>query len=429
MRLWERLKAAFQRDNPVWEEIITEVLASDTGGGVKPVDQDYAAFLQALNVFPLVSAVVGKISSTAADVPLIVCSLDGTPLDSHPLKDLLEAPNPTPSGGRTAFFQSMYQQILLTGTLNVAVGNTMEDPQELWVLESSRTFPVPSKFSAFPYVAYEYDGGRGAIKRIPQERVMRVIKPHPYDPLAGLSPLKELGPTLDLMWEQRTANKALFANGMKLGGILNLKGKGKISEEQKAVIRRAGEARHAGSKKAGRLMVIHSEDAEFMKDTSTPREMEGVAMYDVLRLEVFNVYQAPPGLFDSKDVNRSNMKEQRALLYTDAVKPLVSLVLDAFNASEMTAGVRIKADWSAIPALQPNQLELANRDKIYIAAGAVTVNEIRELRDLGEPLEGGDEPKGGGETPPALAPFTGEDAPNGNGAGPEPEPEEEEVNA
>ena len=61
---------------------------------------------------------------------------------------------------------------------------------------------------------------------------------------------------------------------------------------------------------------------------------------------------------------------------------------------------------------------------LFMYIGVQTVNEIRELRDMGEPLEGGDESKGGGETPPALLPFTGEE--NGNGNAPKPEEEEQQ---
>ncbi len=423
MRLWSWARGLFKREHPAWAEIIANVVSADLNGGVQPEDQNYHKFLRVNGVFPLVSAAVKKISNAAVEVPLVVKNPDGSVNDTHPLNDLLARPNPSPNGGRTAFVKGSCQQLLLTGTLNWAVDNTMRDPRHLYILESSRTSPIPSRSNAFPYVGFSYDGGRRKTV-IPADRVLRVIEPHPHDPFAGLSPLKELEPTLNEMWSQRRAIKSFFDNGLRIGGLLILKGT-RYSGDQKERLRRKWESRHGGPGNAGKLAVISANDADYKEMQSSLKDSMAAENYGILRLEIFNVYQVPPGLFDSKDVNRSNMKEQRALLYTDAVFPLLQLICDGVNGTEMAAGVRLEIDKRAVAAVQPNAKEQMEAHTGYVKAGVMTVNEVRETLDM-EPIEGGDELKK--EQPaPMMAPGQppAEDPPAAEGEESESENEDE----
>lgn len=373
--VWKAL-APVLREHPAWPAALdgSNTYTTDGEGGVKPSDQDFVEYLRAIHIFPIVAACINRISQCAADVPLTVHSLsDGEELPEHPLVELFRRPNPTPQGGATHFFQKSYQQILLTGELNWAVDRTMANPGALWLLESARLDPIPSRSNAWPYLGFVYDGSRFRI-RVDADRVLRVLRPHPDDPLRGLSYIKQLEWTLATFFELNRFNHTMLKHGARLGGILRVKGI--FGEKERSALERRIEERYTGSKKAGKILVLSAEEAQFQKDNESPKDMEGQALYDNLKKEVLNVFGCPPGLFDSKDVNRSNMREQRALLYTDAVRPLVNLVIDEINGSPMTPDVEVRAKWDSIEALQPNVLELAQRDEIYVRAGIETRKSV-----------------------------------------------------
>lgn len=386
-----RLVAMGARKNPAWPAIYSEL--AGYGLDLRPVDQDMERLLSTDGVFPTIAACVNKLIALAAVVPLYQADRDtGDALEEPRLRnwrgeDLLEQPNP--GEGKIFFRMKSYQQLALTGNLYHAVGNSMAEPRELWVCESSAMKPVLSASNQYPFAAFVYDGPRRK-ERIPAERVIFTRRPHSRDKIFGRGFPRECWDALEFLYLSRRYNKLLLQRGGRSGGFLFVKGG--LGDAERKLLEAKLEERQA-ARNAGKVVVLGADDAAFTSDTSPPRDMEHPTTTLEAKLEIYNVFGFMPALFATRDVNRSNLREAKASAYEDAVMPFVELMLEQWNSSDMclAAGVSIRADWMSVQALQANLLEKAQASALLLDRQVMVPNEAAELFGLNS-KEWGDEP-------------------------------------
>jgi phage portal protein BeeE len=412
------------RENPAWPAVYSELAGMAGTQYASPMDQDFKKHVESHVAFPTMAAAMNKMVALADTVKIYQADrktrdrLDAPRLVNRNGEDLLQSPNP--GEGAKYFRQKSLQQLGLTGNLYQVASPNMQSPNELWLAESQYMKPKLSASDQYPFDSFTYFGQRQKI-HIPADQVVFTRRPHPRDRVYGLSFPRECADSLELLWRSRELNKALLRRGGRTGGFLQIKG-GLGKPEQKR-IRQQIESRFTvdGS---GKVVVIGAEDATFTPDLTPMRDLEHATTITEAKLEVYNVFGFMPALFSTRDVNRSNLREAKASAYEDSVVPFMELWLEQLNASPMciAAGIVFVADWSAVPALQPNKLEMARAADVLLKHGVATPNEIAGWFGL-EEKEWGEEPSKAGMSMVVEAPDEEEDedpdgdAGNGNGNG------------
>ena len=119
---------------------------NSTGKDYKYTDLAKEGYLQN----PIVYKCVNEIAKGAAAVPYKIKAGD-TPLENHPLMDLLDRPNPLES--YYEFMSSLFGYLLLSGNAYVLkAGGSMGTPRELHLLRPDRITikgsgtPIPSRY-------------------------------------------------------------------------------------------------------------------------------------------------------------------------------------------------------------------------------------------------------------------------------------------
>jgi len=414
----DEARELYAKSNPVIPSLVNE-LRSYSGAGVEPLDQNYTAYIeQAKHRFPWIAACVDAIANAAASVPLKVVRAtdDGAEeLPEHPLMDLLW--NPNPEDGLYSLVYKLHQQLGLTGEAFLTTEDSLsaagrdpalawKDPEELWIQRSDRMKPQLDKSrirdgkAASPIAAWTYDGPGGKITFAP-EQVIQVKRPHPTDPIHGLSPLKELEPTLNLMWSAMAWNKGYFANATL--ATLLITRETKPANEEIARFVEQFTRDHTGVANVGKAIMLWGKALQATPISDTPTDASFMELMAWCRAEILSVFKVPPfalGLLEH--ANWSNSREQQQFFYRNAVMPANQLITDTLNSSPLVLlaegntpsnqPVYLEHDYSEIEALQPNRRELAEVDAIYLRHKVRTPNEIRQARNFGEDTEWGDEP-------------------------------------
>jgi len=400
--------------------------------GVQPLDQNFSAYLRATGMFPWVASCVDTLSHACASVPLKLyrdtADGDAEEIDSHPLIDLFENPNPV--DGYYSLWYAAIQQLGYTGEVFFAgVGPVRSmpfvDPEEIWVVQSDRLAPTfeantRRRGNSAPMLtgwAYTSGSGMAPQEHYAPEEIIHVKIPNPRDPIRGLSPLKKLEPTLNLLWSALSWNKAYFDNAASISLLITC---AQVADTEINRFRRQVDERHVGVKKAMRPMIFAGQDVKTQDHSNSPKDAMFLELMHWCREEIFAVYHCKPvsqGIVE--DANRSNTGGQLQDLYENAVIPWNRMMVDVINSSILMLpyeGMYWGHDYSGVSALQPNKLEEAQVDQIYINTRVKTVNEIRRDREFGEDVEWGDEP-------PEPMQFG---LPNSGGFGNEGESEEDE---
>lgn len=414
----DEARELYTKANPAIPSLVNE-LRSYSGAGVEPLDQDYTAYIeQAKHRFPWVSACVDAIANAAAAVPLKVMRATdegAEELPRHPLMDLLW--NPNPEDGLYSLIYKLHQQLGLTGEAYLTTEDSIssglrdpalawKDPDELWIQRSDRMKPILDKSrirdgkAASPVAAWTYDGPGGKITFEP-EQVIQIKRPHPSDPIHGLSPLKQLEPTLNLMWSAMAWNKGYFANAT-LATLLITRETKPANEEITRFVEQF-KREHTGTANVGKAIMLWGKDLQATPISDTPTDASFMELMAWCRAEILSVFKVPPfalGLLEH--ANWSNSREQQQFFYRNAVMPANQLITDTLNSSPLVLlaegntplnqPIYLEHDYSEIEALQPNRRELADVDAIYLRHKVRTPNEVRRARNFGEDTDWGDEP-------------------------------------
>lgn len=433
---WPWEKAVVARANPAWPVILQEIGSYTDQFQQPPFEQDFEQYLKAVKLMPVFMAAVTKIVAAACDVPWVYCDTrTDEPIDPADSKlaaifDSYLPAKPNPLSGPRTFRAEMFQQRTFFGEVYIYFDGSPVRVNEAMILRSASCGPVATNDPKVQISRYEYGLNTGRRVSLDRDLVVFSRRPHPADPVRGLSPCAELEQTFRALAPFYGLQASLMKNGPRIPGVLVLKGAVRMKPEERRELEDQFNKKYAGDK-AGRIAIIQAEDADLKSTGMTMAEATVPELYDVMRREIFNVLQVPPGLFDSKDVNRSNMREQRALLYTDAVRPMVDAVLEDINRHPwpIASGEYIKADWEQVEALQPNQLEESQSLGMLVEKRILTRNEARERMGL-PPVDGGDDFP---EPPNPFAGFGfgggGSQNGNGNGKQPDPMPQEDPANA
>lgn len=425
-RAWRRVAPVAQaalnlvrgKSNPIWHVRADQLrhAAQREGAGYTAYDQDFTAFIKTLGLFPWVTACIRANATAGAGQPIVVRRRLGNdeyePLPDHPLQELFNRPQKGVALGKAgrSLRWHLYDQLEYTGTaLAVIEGDEIQNvgvanAREMWVMPTRRVFVDITDDPENPIAGYWYNG---PIQKqyIPWWKVVAFGYPNilDEDPVFGLSKLRGLELTLNLLFKSRQWNHAYFANAARPSSTVEVPGSMDAAEYERL---KADLDARTGMNQAHRPWILEN-GAKMNKSGGTPQDAEFVELWKLGREEVLASFGCPPavvGLLEQSGAF-ANVREQFRRHLTGTVMQMTNLHDDAFNTSSIVSSygddIEIMHDFSGEEALQKDRLQEAQVNAVYLDRNVIFPNEVRG--DLGkEPIdaEGMDEPK-----PPGPNPF------------------------
>lgn len=316
---------------------------------------------------PVAFRCVKIISEAAAAVPIVVQDAERR-FSSHPVIDLLAAPNPGQGGAQ--LLESLYGYLLLSGDAYLeAAGEAFQGgPRELYVLRSDRMKVVPGS-DGWP-VAYEYViGAKKHVFDMRQERppVLHVKSFHPQDDHYGLSPLNAAAAAIDVHNSAANWSKGLLDNAARPSGAIVYKGvdgMGSLASDQYARLIDELESHHQGARNAGRPMLLEG-GLDWKPMGFSPSDMEFHRTKEAAARDVALAFGVPPMLLGLPGDNTyANYSEAHRAFYRLTVLPMVSKTLAALSGwlpPIYGETFQIKVDFDNVPALAEERENLWRR--------------------------------------------------------------------
>lgn len=338
---------------------------------------------------PVAFRCVKLIAEAAAAVP-VVAQDEARRFETHPVLDLLAAPNPGQSGAE--MLESFYGYLLLTGDAYLeASGETLNGgPRELYALRSDRMKVVPGP-DGWP-VAFEYAvGAKKHVFDMRAERppVLHVKSFHPQDDHYGLTPLQSAGAAIDVHNSAAAWSKALLDNAARPSGAIVYKGAdgmGSLAADQYARLVDELESHHQGARNAGRPMLLEG-GLDWKPMGFSPSDMEFHRTKEAAARDIALAFGVPPMLLGLPGDNTyANYAEAHRAFYRLTVLPMVAKTLAALSGwlpPHYGAAFQVKVDFDNVPALAEEREALWRR-----IAGAEFLSDAEKRRLLGLPGAG-----------------------------------------
>lgn len=315
-------------------------------------------------------------------------------IDSHPLLDKLDSPNPEWDG--VFYREGILGWYLVTGNsfqYSIRKGTT-GPPDELWTLEAQKVHPIPSR--KLGITGYRYDDFEEDQNIIPALNIAHMRSWNPLDPIFGLSPLAVGGIMVDMQTASRKWDLALLQNYAKppgawvFDGILDVNTRKKVKE--------ALNNEMAGYRNAGKVPVLDG-GFKWVSSMTPPSELDWLESLKYNAGQLANLYNIAPQLIgDTSASTYHNMEEAKAASYTEAIFPMLDKMYSYWNRWLLPMYPDLKNAYlyydkttvEVVQAVIQQRLTAAvDRANKSWMQGSCTLNEAREQQGLA-PIPGGD---------------------------------------
>jgi len=330
---------------------------------------------------------INRVADAIASVKLGVYRGE-TELTEHPLKALLNRPNPFQSYGD--YMRAKVSFILIAGNGYEERFRVGGDIKELYQLRPDRMKIIPSA-NGIP-AAYEYSMGQNKTRWDVDPRTLDSDVRHlklfnPLNDWYGMSPIEAGSYAIDQNNESMNWMQSLLQNSARPSGALTVKDGGTLSDENFNRLKAQIEEQYSGSSNAGRPMLLEG-GLDWQQMGLSPTDMGIIESKFSSARDVALAFGVPPQLLGIPGDNTySNYAEARLAFWEDTALPLLDMIVHDWNAWLGAAyGVDIKADIDSIPAIAEKRLSMW---QMADQSQDLTINERRALKGYG-PIEGGD---------------------------------------
>jgi HK97 family phage portal protein len=318
-------------------------------------------------------------------------------IESHPLLDLLKNPNPMQS--KSQFFEAVVAYFNIAGNSYIeSVSPGSGPPMELWAVRPDKMsvvggplgLPLKYCFKAASGEKYwDVDQVTG------QSEILHMKTFHPTDAWYGMSPIEAAMYSVDQHNESGKWNLSLLQNMGTPSGALVMEQSvnnptGTIPEPQFKNLESQLNSKFAGSKNAGRLMLLEG-GMKWQSMGFSAKDMDWMEGRKMSARDIALAFGVPPIILNIPgDSTFANYKEARLALYEDTILPMLDMIQDELNhwlVPMFGDGLELRYDKDDIPALEQKRME-----KFSIMSGVtfITTNEKRDAIGY-EPVDGGDE--------------------------------------
>jgi HK97 family phage portal protein len=316
-----------------------------------------------------------------------------TCLETHPLLNLLHAPNPQQSLGR--FMEALTSYLLLSGNVYIEAVMPEDEPFELYLLRPDRVRVVPGRGGVPEAFLYTLGGKSLMIPVDPLNGKSRVLHIKTFNPLHdwyGMSPIEAAAHSIDQHNAVAGHNLALLQNGARPSGAFIMKPDcdGNIlTAEQRSTLRQDLKDVYESQRNAGRIMILEG-DFDWKEMGISPKDLDFIEGKYLSAREIAQVYGVPPMLVGVPgDATFSNYKEARYHLWEDTILPHLEMIKGELNkwlTPLFGENLMLDFDLDSIPALAPKRETLWGKIE---KASFLTLNEKRAIVGY-EPVPDGD---------------------------------------
>jgi len=384
MSFWARL---FNRK----QSMARTALAFNQVGQPVQTPRNYEAFSkEGYQVNVIGFKCVSIISRAAASVKWGVYSkarigMEPVELNTHPLLDLINKPNPLQ--GKAAFFESVFAYYLISGNSyieSVAPGDR-SPPLELWPLRPDRIRIIPGPIG-LP-AAYEFKGSQKTVlfpvDQISGNSALLHMKTfHPTDPWYGMSPIESAVYSIDQHNEAGKWNTSLLQNHATPSGVVSVKQDaanpmGVLPDVQFNNFKEEIKRKMSGADNAGRVLFLEG-GMDWKAMGFSPKDMDWLEGRKMASRDIALAFGVPPIILNIPgDSTFANYKEARLSLYEDTIIPLMDNIQDELNkwlSPKFGDNIELRYDVDSIPALEQKRTE---KFTLISSAGFLSINEKR----------------------------------------------------
>lgn len=337
-------------------------------------------------------ACVSALAFAFPEPPLLVYADetdDADPLPNHPIRKLLQKPNPRMDERRFKVVVMTY--IAIGGVCYVhKVRDGARRVIQLWPYHIAQMLPVPGGPDWL--LRYDFDDGTGVLKPIPVEDVIALTWPDvdPEQPWTAMPPLTAAAGDVDTANEIRRYVFNLLKNDAVPRGVLELPPAAALSEPEWRRMKSQWRERYGGDNR-GDVAILEG-GAKYTRIGLNMEELAAAALFDIPEAHICAVMRVPPiiaglnvGLQRS---TFSNYGEARQAFTQDTMAPIWALTggeMRASLADEFGNGVDLRHDLSKVQALQEHATEKwARVDKAFLS-GYLSFQETRTALGYGDP--------------------------------------------
>ena len=207
---------------------------------------------------------------------------------------------------------------------------------------------------------------------------------NPLDEYAGLSPIAPLRLSADMGLDALRSNRNALTNDSTLG--LFIEASDTPTDDEVNEFYERWESRFKGPSNTRRPALLSAG----MKATNlgfSPREMEYLQSMRWSLEDVARVYGVPKAMMgDIERLTFSNFVTARRVFWEDTIVPQLMSYQEALNQRLLPLlgdpTLFVEFDIGAIEALRESENDKARRRQLYVSAGIMTVNEVRQEMNL-----------------------------------------------
>lgn len=338
-------------------------------------------------------ACINLIAGTTGSLPLEVRVRQAgghTVLDkSHPLYRVL---HDHPNADQTAldFWEYQAASLELQGD---GMAHVIREGERVIALVPLRAKSVSRQRVKDGHIRYRWQDGPKSFDVFDDEILH--IRGFGGSPLGGISTLRAARNTLGLASAADATASAMFANGMKPGGVL--KYKEFLTPENRDLINNRVASRFVGAQNSGKPLVLEG-DADWMPLSINPDEAQMLESRRFSVEEICRFFGVPPHMVGHTEKSSSwgkGLEQQTLAFVTYTLRRRLKRIEKAIEQQLLTPADRAKGVSIKFNLEGLLRGDSSGRAKFYremTQIGAMTINEVRRKEGL-PPVEGGDVPR------------------------------------
>lgn len=317
-----------------------------------------------------------------------------TELQSHPLLALLNKPNPWWTFNR--LIQMTEMALCLWGVAYWFLERNGGGPvREIYWGRPDRVRVVPHPTEYVEKFLYQPATAASALS-YDRTEVVWIRNANPIDEYQGLAALAAARLSADVNSAALKSNKAIFDNGLQIGGVITPKGNVEWTEDQAKAVEDLLALRFKGVDKRHRWAVFRQE-AQMQNAPVTPADVEFLGTLNWTLEDVARAFQWPLDLLGGQRTY-ANVESAMKAAWTDCVLPEAAFISDELTMQLLpTFGEHLlfKFDSSKIEVLQEDRAEIVQQLQTLAGIGVPLNRLLQEflpklLPETGDGYEWGD---------------------------------------